>query len=168
MKKIKSIHAFWKDSWDNNSLIPSSPCHDNLKIKLTSLWGDKVKNYKIKICSDGFQQWRWLPVDGLGLDPDSIKAYEKIVSERCIKQSKRFDDLIWVGSKDGKYSVKLCYKALIHSQCWKLVEMPLKLFWDVACLPKAGFFLWLALQNRILTTDRLARFGIIGPLVRIM
>lgn len=43
------------------------------------------------------------------------------------------------------------------------MEIPLKLCWDPACLPKAGFFLWIALQHRALTTDRLARFGIMGP-----
>ena len=55
------------------------------------------------------------------------------------------------------------YKAIVHSQSWNLVEMPLKLCWDAACLPKAGFFLWLVLQNRVLTADRFAKYGIFGP-----
>ena len=51
----------------------------------------------------------------------------------------------------------------MHSQIWNSIEMPLNLCWDLACLPKAGFFLWLALQNKALTADRLSRLGIIGP-----
>lgn len=43
------------------------------------------------------------------------------------------------------------------------MKIPLKVCWDIACLPKDGFFLWLAFQNRALTADKLHRFGIIGP-----
>ena len=99
----------------------------------------------------------------MGLDPESIKVFKKLISERRMKKSDILDNLIWVGSKEGKYSVKQGYKALVHSQCWELVEMMLKLCRDSACFPKAGFYLWLTIQNRVLTTNRLSRFSIIGP-----
>ena len=44
---------FWEDSWDELPLIESSPSNDTLKQRLTSLWGSKVKDYKIKEVSDG-------------------------------------------------------------------------------------------------------------------
>ena len=59
--------------------------------------------------------------------------------------------------------MKLGYKVLVNAHSWKTVEIPLKLCWDNACLPKDGFSLWLAIQNRVLTADRLSKFGFIGP-----
>ena len=102
-------------------------------------------------------------MDGLDLDLDSVAAYGKIISDRKVKQAEKSDNLIWAGSKDGIYSVKQGYQVIIHSQHWNSIEIPLKLCWDSACLPKAGLFLWLALQNRVLTADRLSSFGIVGP-----
>ena len=154
---------FWEDSWDGHPAISTLAHIDELKQKLISLWGEKVKDYKTKVFSDGILQWRWRPIDNLDLNPFLVKEYEKIISMRGIKQTESMDKLIWVGSKDGKYNVKQGYKALAHSQSWNLVEMPLQLCWDTGCLPKAGFFLWLTLQKRVLTADRLAKFGIFGP-----
>ena len=71
--------------------------------------------------------------------------------------------MIWAGAKDRIYSVKQGYKAIIYSLQWNSVEIPLKLCWDATCLPKVGFFLWLAFQNRAPTADRLSRFGFVGP-----
>ena len=65
--------------------------------------------------------------------------------------------------KDDTYSVKNGYKALIHSQRWDEVELPLKLYWDPSCLPKDEFFLWLAYQNSIPTTDGSHKMGFEGP-----
>ena len=75
----------------------------------------------------------------------------------------RNDKLIWAASKDGRYNVKNGYKAIIQSQRWEEEYTPLKLCWDSSCLPKTGFFLWTASQDRILTTDRLRKLGIEGP-----
>ena len=154
---------FWEDSWEGSPPIQSSPILDILKVKLKSSWGCKVKDYKVKEMSDGVLRWRWCSLDGLDLDPDSVVAFEKIILDRKVKQSERSDSLIWAGSKDGIYSVKQGYRVIMHSQLWNSVEMPLNLCWDSACLPKVGFFLWLALQNRALIADRLSRLGIIGP-----
>ena len=106
---------FWEDSWDGLSPIPSSPHHDRLKRILSSTWGDKVKDYKIKNVSDGTYKWRWRQVDDLGLDPELVNAFEKILFERSIRQLESLDCLIWAGSKDGRYSVKQGYKALVNA-----------------------------------------------------
>ena len=101
-------------------------------------------------------------MEGLSADPKEVEAYNKILVDRPIKKSKMKDELIWVVANDGKYRVKDGYKALLHSQSWDRVDIPLKLCWDMACLPKVGFFLWLAFQNRISTADRLGKFSIQG------
>ena len=102
-------------------------------------------------------------MEGLGLDLELVKAFKNIILERCIKQSERSDFLILAGSRDSRYIVKQGYKVLVNAQSWKKVEMPLKLYWDPACLTKEGFNFWLSIQNRVLTADRLCRYGFIGP-----
>ena len=87
---------FWEDSWDGFPPITSTPFHDRLKKILLSAWGDKVIDYKVKYDSDGIQKWRWCQVEGLGLDLELVKAFEKIISERCIKHLERSNFLIWV------------------------------------------------------------------------
>ena len=154
---------FWEDSWDGFPPIISRPFPLTLKEKLVSSWGVKVKDYKLKISSEGSVKWVWKSLEDAGCDLEEIQAYEEILSDRRVKQSRRKDELIWVASKDGKYNVRSGYKSLIHSQRWDQIEIPLNLCWDAACLPKSGFFLWLASQNRILTEDRLHKFGILGP-----
>lgn len=108
-------------------------------------------------------EWKWKSIRDIENDPDIIEKYEKLVLSRNIKQSEREDKLIWAASNDGRYSVKMGYNTLINLEKWEKVEIPLKLCWDSTCLPKAGFFLWLAFQNRILTQDRLQKFGFSGP-----
>ena len=83
--------------------------------------------------------WIWKPLEEVDLDHDEIKAYEKIISSRKVKQTERKDKLIWAASNDGEYSVKNGYKALTNSKRWEEVEIPLNLSWDPACLSKAGF-----------------------------
>ena len=73
------------------------------------------------------------------------------------------DKIIWVAANDGNYKVKDGYNTILFSQSWENIDIPLKLCWDGACLPKARFFLWLAFQNRILIAERLSKFGIYGP-----
>lgn len=71
------------------------------------------------------------------------------------------DKVIWCGSSDGKYSVKLRYFFLdvrMRNEEW-LVD----LFWGKECLPKAGTFAWLAFRGRILTGERRKRLGFHGP-----
>ena len=78
-------------------------------------------------------------------------------------QSNKRDTLIWVASNNGKYNVKNGYKAILEANRSKSMDIPLKLCWDPSFLPKVGFFLWLAIQNRILSMDRLNILGIQGP-----
>ena len=78
------------------------------------------------------------------VEPTVKKAYEKIIQKRKIKQLERNDKLIWVASKDGRYSVKNGYRVITHSKRWEEVNIPLKLCWDSFCLLKAGLFLWMA------------------------
>ncbi len=82
-------------------------------------------------------------MDNIELEPTAKKVYEKIIQSRKIKQLERNENLIWAASKNGRYSVKNGYRALINTQSWDEVEIPQELCWDLSCLPKVGFFLWM-------------------------
>jgi hypothetical protein len=101
-------------------------------------------------------KWVWKLVDNLEIDPIAKKAFKETIHSRRINQVDRADKLVWVASKEGNYSVE-GYKSIIYSQKWEEVKIPLNLCWDTSCLPKAGFFLWLAFQDKILTADRLQK-----------
>ena len=87
-------------------------------------------------------------MEDVELDNVEIKAYEKIISTRKVKQLERNDKIIWMASNDGKYSVKNGYKALINSKRWEEVEIPLKLYWDLASFPKESFFLMASISKQ--------------------
>lgn len=76
---------FWEDSWDGHPPIHASSSLEYLITKLKSLWGNKIKDYKVKKMSDGELSWEWKSLDGLDLAPDSVAAFEKILSSRNIK-----------------------------------------------------------------------------------
>ena len=154
---------FWEDSWDGLPPIVNSLTIGNLKLKLQKVWGKKVCDYKEVCIINNNSIWKWKTPEESDLNPQELIEYNKIISNRKIKQNKIEDQLIWAAANDGKYQVKIGYEIICNSQRWEVVEVPSQLCWDPACLPKAGFFLWLAVQNRILTADRLRRFGIAGP-----
>ena len=109
------------------------------------------------------QKWTWKSIENLNLDTSVKKAYHDIISHKPIKQIDRKDKLIWAASNFGNYIVKEGYNAIICSQQWEAVNIPLNLCWDKSCLPKAGLFLWLAFQGKILTYDNLQKRGFSGP-----
>ena len=146
---------FWEDSLDGHPLIDNLGFPQSSKELLINLWGPKVSDYKIKIYKGNLVEWKWKSIKEIEDDPDIIKIYENMVLFRNIKQGNKEDKLVWAASNDGKYSAKMGYKSLINYEKWEKVDIPLKLSWDTACLPKASFFLWLAYQKRILTQDRL-------------
>ena len=125
------------------------------KEKFITLWGGKVNDYKTMKTTNEGSKWEWKSIENLDMDPTVKEVFGKIIHKRKIKQVDRKDNLIWEASKEGKYSVIEGYRAIINSQRWEEVNIPLNLCWDSTCLPKVGFFLWLAFQKRILTADRL-------------
>lgn len=58
---------------------------------------------------------------------------------------------------NGKYSITSGYNALIGKQ--EKLEVA-KLVWNSIVLHKQRLFLWLAMQNRLLTKDRLINMGV--------
>ncbi len=48
----------------------------------------------------------WRSLDGMDVDVEAIEIYGNLLEERRIRQSGKKDELIWVASNDGNYSVK--------------------------------------------------------------
>ena len=66
------------------------------------------------------------------------------------------DELCWLGSSCGKFSVKSFYQML----CGVRVSLvPWRSIWFPGLPPKVSFFVWIAALNRILTIDNLNRRG---------
>lgn len=58
--------------------------------------------------------------------------------------------------KHGLYSVKLAYNLLMEeTPMWELASK----VWIKNLIPKIGFFMWVAIQNKILTLDNLRKKG---------
>lgn len=71
------------------------------------------------------------------------------------------DKVVWCGSVNGNYSVKVGYQLLdsdVEEAFWAK-----NLCWSKECLPKAGAFAWLAVKGRILSRERRKRLGLAGP-----
>lgn len=101
---------------------------------------------------------KWKPIDFLVIDHDLKLQYNKVLSERVVILSDVEDKLVWTKNISGKYIVRDGYNSLMKDNdhpAWLY-----KLFWHSACLPKAGAFAWLAVQDRVLTGMRLDRLGI--------
>ncbi|XP_059064684.1 uncharacterized protein LOC131069894 [Cryptomeria japonica] len=75
--------------------------------------------------------------------------------------SKEEDEIIWCGSKNGCYLVKVGITLLERDA--KVKEWESKICWNNACLLKVGAFAWLAGNKRILSGDRLKKMGFAGP-----
>nr|XP_040244144.1 uncharacterized protein LOC120963549 [Aegilops tauschii subsp. strangulata] len=67
------------------------------------------------------------------------------------------DELRWRWTDSGAYSAKTCYRALFHGS---ISDASWKLTWKTWAPLRIKAFIWLALQDRCWTADRLARRGL--------
>ncbi|XP_059076445.1 uncharacterized protein LOC131875787 [Cryptomeria japonica] len=150
---------FWDETWNGHysliSIIDWSP----LIAILTSLWGVYVADYFDIVHNDPLRLAKWKSIDFLDVDLHLKVEFDKVLGERFVTLSDSEDELIWFGNDSGKYSVKDGYNSLIPAKTCSY--WPYKLFWHLACLPKAEAFAWLSVQDRFLTGMSLDRLGII-------
>jgi hypothetical protein len=107
--------------------------------------------------------WKWKSLSNLNIPINDRTKLEGILQDRKINLNNKDDKLRWALSNDGTYKVKEGYKLILNSQRREEISIPMNLCWDPAILPKAGIFLWAALQNSILTADRIKKMGFEGP-----
>jgi hypothetical protein len=90
--------------------------------------------------------------------------YQKALCHAGIQLRNNCDELCWVGGdSSGRISAKNIYLALAKTFWPNPVEGWRKHLWKWDLTPKIKLFIWLSLENRILTWDNLQRKGWEGP-----
>ncbi|XP_059068327.1 uncharacterized protein LOC131858877 [Cryptomeria japonica] len=122
--------------------------------------GDRESVFRAESLPKGSAIWNfmWKSIDFLPISSSLKEDFYSTLRNRIIILSELDDELIWTKNSTGKYSVKDGYNSLIMGK--DLSSWPYKLFWHPACLPKAGAFTWLVVQDRVLTRMRLDRMGL--------
>jgi hypothetical protein len=70
------------------------------------------------------------------------------------------DEIVWLDSSNHRFSVKVAWEQLrFHNQ---VVEWH-DIVWFKNVVPRHSFLLWVVVQQKLTTQDRLHRFGIHGP-----
>ena len=65
--------------------------------------------------------------------------------------------------KDGVYTAAKGFSALQSPHSSIFPPAIWNLVWNSHCMPKVNFFMWLALKNKLLTSDNLSKRGLNGP-----
>ncbi|GLJ32840.1 hypothetical protein SUGI_0661390 [Cryptomeria japonica] len=95
------------------------------------------------------------------LDVDYMKVLmDKLASRHPVPMS-REDKILWCATKSSNYSCNLGYE--VTSRMWEWCKWQTELCWEPHILPKVGAFVWLAMQNQILTGDRLMKLNFSRP-----
>ena len=105
----------------------------------------------------------WKDPSILPTSNNQAASFKQVLAERNVFMSNHPNCLFWVPTKDGKYSIKVGYLALQHNQFNQTTYHAFEFYWNSSVLPKVGCFAWLALKNRILTSDCLHRLNIFYP-----
>ncbi|XP_057860497.1 uncharacterized protein LOC131069160 [Cryptomeria japonica] len=150
--------GFWDEVWNGHPALSAIRDWSPLPGILSDLWGPLVADYFNIISSGPCLVAKWKDIPPLSIDNDLILAFVEELHKRPLVFHNKEDSLVWVKNVAGSYSIKDGYNSLVQPSlpsCW-----PIKLFWHFACLPKAGAFAWLAVQDKVLTRMRLDRLGI--------
>ena len=120
---------------------------------MESTFHRKVADYMLFNSSTPKVSWR--SAGELGLT-NNIRLQE-LLANKIVLCSNEEDYLIWSASKLGKNKVNLGYELLRHR--YNKIYWHTKLCWEKWPMPKAGAFLWVALQGRIFPRERLKYIG---------
>ena len=91
-----------------------------------------------------------------------LKPWQECLHSRKIPAREGPDILRWGHTTLGTFSVKEAYHLQGHTPCQDHDSIWSKV-WQPFIWPKISFFLWLTVQNRILTLDNLLKRGFTGP-----
>lgn len=140
------LASFWNDSW-LAGCSPAAIAPSLFKLAFR-------KNYSVK---EGLHLGRWMR----GLHRmTTIQELEDLAHLWNLIQNVQLvntaDKLVWNMTADGVYTAKSSYEAQFLGR----IRLPnLELIWKAKLEDKVRFFLWLLLQNRLWTADRLRARG---------
>nr|CAN60781.1 hypothetical protein VITISV_022451 [Vitis vinifera] len=142
---------FWKDLWcENQSLEEAFPTLFNLSINKDSWVAEAWEE-------DGVGG-SWAPRFNRHLNDWEVGEVESLLGKLLPMTIRRGvnDSLRWKENKNGTFSVKSFYSSLSRGI---KTPFPARTIWTPWVLIRASFFGWEAAWSRLLTTDRLKRFG---------
>ena len=154
---------FWEDSWNGLPRLDTYNISNQTINLLKMRLGTKLVDYVENDLSNEDNPWKWKSLSSFNIPINDRTKLEEILQNRKIYLNNKEDKLRWAISNDGTYKVKEGYNVILNSQRWEEISIPMNLCWDPAILPKVGIFLWAALQNSILTADRIKKMGFEGP-----
>jgi hypothetical protein len=109
------------------------------------------KNTKVNVLIHNLE-WKFPTTQAIGWHP----IIEAIPSNSNPKMGQK-DEIVWLDSPNHRFSIKVAWEQLrIHYQ---MVEWH-DIVWFKNVVPRHSFLLWMAVQQKLTTQDRLHRFGI--------
>nr|CAN82389.1 hypothetical protein VITISV_042998 [Vitis vinifera] len=142
---------FWKDLWcDNQSLEEAFPTLFNLSVNKDS--------WVAKAWEENEVGGSWAPRFNRHLNDWQVGEVESLLGKllpMTIRRGVNYS-LRWKENKNGTFSVKSFYSSLSRGI---KTPFPARTIWTPWVPIRASFFGWEAAWSRLLTTDRLKRFG---------
>ena len=139
--------SLWFDNWH-----PHSPLADTYGERFIYDSGME-HNARVNVLINNLE-WRIPITHAISWHP----IIEAIPSTSTPKGQK--DEIVWLDSPNQSFSVKVAWEQLrIHHQ---MVDWH-DIVWFKNAVPRHAFLLWVAIQRKLSTQDRLHRFGIHGP-----
>lgn len=139
----------WFDSWH-----PYGPIIDK--------WGNRVRydaaldiNAKVSVIVNG-SQWKW-PV----AVTNDLLEIQSSIPDAMKPDSNKEDRVIWVPASNGEFSTASAWEAIRNKK--NHVEWS-NIVWFSRNIPKHAFILWLAIQNRLSTQEKLLQWGVIDDM----
>jgi len=138
--------SLWFDNWHPHSPLANS--YGERFIYDSSMGNNARVNVLISN-----SEWRIPTTQFIGWHP----IIEAIPSNPKMGQK---DEIVWLDSLNHRFSVKVAWEQLrFHNQ---VVEWH-DIVWFKNAVPRHSFLLWVAVQQKLTTQNRLHRFGIHGP-----
>ncbi|GLJ32366.1 hypothetical protein SUGI_0651340 [Cryptomeria japonica] len=151
---------FWHDSWNVYESVKSYFVDQNWIDEVERCYGIYMVDYVTEnprgsgICG-------WKDISANGMTKETHERLVEIMKQRRITINKEEDEIIWCAVQSGEHKVKLGYQIQTIDQ--EKCEWSASLCWDKLVAPQVEAFLWTTMHGRILTRERLKKYGINGP-----
>lgn len=115
----------------------------------------QAARFKHRTASSEITNRRWIanlgPIDNPVLLQEYVQLYTLLST---VEMSDQADEITWKWMSDGKYSVVSAYKCQFLGA---MTTLPAADIWRARAEPKCRFIAWLALHDRALTADNMAK-----------
>lgn len=150
---------FLLDLWNGWPPLSSFPIFRDSMLASTVKWRFQLVNY-VSTVEIHLSKVVWKDFSDIPISDQERIDLNKALLERQVFLSNKDDFLIWAPSKDRRYSIKEGYKVIHQIDNIKVSHRAFSFCWNSLVLPKDNCFTWLALRNRILTSEKLEKLCI--------